>query len=98
MRSKVVTDNTAMRGDENGIHRAAAQLKPGDAWYDTSAPSIYILLSTSPWTFLIVDGGRLEPVIWSPQLLPGEGESYIRTLISDVVFVPGEINETPSPR
>jgi hypothetical protein len=89
MISKMKADNTAMRGDKNGVHRAAVQLEPGDVWYDINAPSIYILLSTSPWTFLIVDGGRLEPVLWSPQLLPGEGESYIRTLFSDVVFVPG---------
>ena len=53
MRSKTKVDNTAMRGDENGIHRAAVQLKPGDAWYDPDDPSIYILLSTSPWTFLV---------------------------------------------
>jgi len=89
MKSKMKADNTAMRGDEPGVHRAAVQLEPGDVWYDTDHPSVYILLSTSPWTFLIVDGGRLEPVLWSPQLLPGEGEGYIRTLFIDVVFVPG---------
>lgn len=71
MRSKTKVDNTAMRGDENGIHRAAVQLKPGDAWYD---PSIYILLSTSPWTFL-VSSKIGQPKVWVPGGLGTE--SYI---------------------
>lgn len=57
--------SAAMRGDENGIHRAAVQLEPGDVWYDTSAPSIYILLSTSPWTFL-VSSKIGQPEVWVP--------------------------------
>jgi hypothetical protein len=30
MISKMKADNTAMRGDKNGVHRAAVQLEPGD--------------------------------------------------------------------
>lgn len=77
MNSKTNSIAPVLRGDENGVHRAAVQLKPGDVWYDINAPSIYILLSTAPWTFL-VSGVSGTAEVWVPG---GPGtESHIRYL------------------
>lgn len=89
MNSKTSSIAPVLRGDENGVHRAAVQLKPGDVWYDTDTINriIYVLLSTAPWTFLIVHREGLGPTLWSPRL--GTEENYILNLFRiGAVFVP----------